>query len=88
VDEGNTFRSTGAKMKIYPTDQKIKISWFGVSMGQRVPANKMMRGTWGWDATCSCGWDSKTGGGVRSWVKEEVELHKIYAHNYTRIRVA
>lgn len=75
-------------MKVYPTTEKVTISWFGVSMGQRVPANATMRGSWGWDATCSCGWDTKTGGAIRSAVEQDVRMHKIMEHNYTRLAVA
>lgn len=28
-----------------------------------------MRGTWGWDATCSCGWESRTGGATRGSIE-------------------
>ena len=75
-------------MKIYPTAEKVIIKWFAVSMGERIPATKSMRGTWGWDATCSCGWDSKTGGAIRSSVEQDVRLHKIMEHDYTRLAVA
>jgi hypothetical protein len=36
----------------------------------------MMRGTWGYDATCSCGWDSRTGGALRRYVADLVADHK------------
>jgi 4-hydroxy-3-methylbut-2-enyl diphosphate reductase IspH len=78
----------GYKMKIYPTTQKVIIKWFGVSQDVRVPASASMRGTWGWDATCSCGWDSKTGGAIRTYVQQEVRLHKIMEHDYTRLAAA
>ena len=29
-----------------------------------------------YDAVCSCGWDSKTGGAVRSFVQARVNEHK------------
>ena len=72
-------------MKIYATTEKVTIKWFGVSMGERTPAVSTMRGTWGWDATCSCGWDSRTGGAIRSSVEQDVRLHKIMEHNYSRV---
>ncbi len=28
------------------------------------------------DATCSCGWDSRTGGAVRAYVAHLVKAHK------------
>jgi hypothetical protein len=57
-----------------------RIRWFAVTEGQRIPATSTMRGTWGWDATCSCGWDTRTGGATRSYVREEVRLHKLLDH--------
>lgn len=38
-----------------------------------------MRGTWGYDARCSCGWDSRTGGAVRSYVQREIDSHRFEA---------
>jgi hypothetical protein len=72
-------------VKIYPTSEKVAIKWFGVSQDVRVPANATMRGTWGWDAVCSCGWDSCTGGAIRSSVESDVQMHKIMEHNYSRL---
>ena len=42
-----------------------------------------MRGAWGYDAECSCGYTTKTGGGVRRYVLELMEDHKRFEHNYT-----
>ena len=70
-------------MKLKATDQKVTIKWFVWSQGEKFARNSTMRGTWGYDAECSCGWDSKTGGGVYSWVKDLVETHKIQEHGYT-----
>jgi hypothetical protein len=78
----------GNKMKIYPTTEKVQIKWFVWSMGQRMAYESSMRGTWGFDAECSCGWGSHTGGAIRSNVVEEVRLHKIMEHNYSRLAVA
>lgn len=35
-----------------------------------------MRGTWGWDAECACGWSTNTGGAIKGYVKDQVWLHK------------
>lgn len=36
-----------------------------------------MRGSWdGWDAECSCGWGSHTGGAILARVREAVANHK------------
>ena len=78
----------GHKMKIYPTTEKVQIKWFVWSMDQRMPYESSMRGNWGYDAECSCGWGSHTGGAIRRCVQEEVRLHKIMEHNYSRLAVA
>ena len=70
-------------MKLVATTEKVQIKWFVYSMGQKLPKTASMRGSWdGYDFTCSCGYESKTGGAVKSWVNEIVELHKRYEHNY------
>lgn len=58
---------------------KHSIRWYAYADGQRIPRTSQMRGQWGYDAVCSCGWDSRTGGGVRSYVAEQVADHKAYA---------
>ena len=42
----------------------------------KLPHTSRMRGTWGWDAECSCGWATRTGGATRRSVRFEVWLHK------------
>jgi hypothetical protein len=70
-------------MQFVPTTEKIQIKWFVYAGGEKIARVSTMRGRWDWDASCSCGWESKTGGGVYSWVKDLVETHKIQEHNYT-----
>lgn len=70
-------------MKIFPTTEKVQIKWFVWSMGQMLPHDSSMRGNWGWDAKCSCGWETRTGGAIKSNVREKVELHKLMEHNYS-----
>jgi len=54
-----------------------RISWWGVLPGERVRRNRLMNGgDWGWDATCTCGWDSRTGGAIQERVREAVAAHK------------
>lgn len=39
-----------------------------------------MRGRWpGFDVKCSCGWESHTGGAVRTSVEEDLWLHRYSA---------
>ena len=69
--------------KLVPTTTKANIKWFVYSAGEKIRRNATMRGSWdGWDATCSCGWETKTGGGVRSWIEQEVYSHKRFDHGY------
>lgn len=58
----------------------------------RVPRNRFMRGRdWGWDATCSCGWDSRIGAGTEAAVRRAIAAHKFdvgeRAHPWTDIRL-
>jgi hypothetical protein len=60
-----------------------RIRWYVYAGGYGQPLVKMrhtanMRGSWpGWDAECSCGWESKTGGATRTSVRWDVWLHKV-----------
>lgn len=57
-----------------------RITWYGVIPGyppERVRRNRHMAGgDWGWDATCDCGWDSRTGGAIQARIREDIERHK------------
>lgn len=53
------------------------IRWFGVSDGERIPRNRHMNGRdWGWDAVCSCGFDTRTGGAIQERIREAIEEHR------------
>lgn len=41
-----------------------------------IPRERSMQGPWPCEAKCSCGWETRTGGAVRSWINREVEDHK------------
>jgi hypothetical protein len=59
--------------------------WFVYAGGYGTPLTKIphtasMRGHWpGWDVTCSCGWESRTGGAVRSYVADKLLDHRLDA---------
>jgi hypothetical protein len=69
-------------MKLVATDTKVTVKWFVYAGEEKIARNATMRGTWGYDAECSCGYETKTGGGVRTWVADLMEDHKRTAHNY------
>ena len=70
-------------MKLVPTTDKVVIQWFAVLHdGTKLRNNKGFIHN-AWDVTCSCGWESKTGGAIKSYVKDLVENHKWVEHNYT-----
>lgn len=58
-----------------------KITWWVYAGAARIRRTASMRGSWGFDATCSCGWDSKTGGALERYVRGEVEFHKFQNGN-------
>jgi hypothetical protein len=53
-----------------------KITWWVWAGGEKIRRTSSMRGFWGYDASCSCGWKTKTGGAVRRYVQDEVDFHK------------
>jgi hypothetical protein len=61
-----------------------RITWWvwgwGPQGSYKIRHNARMRGTWGWDAECSCGWQSRTGGATRRSVEQYVWNHK-FEHN-------
>jgi hypothetical protein len=63
------------------------IKWFVFAGGYGQPLTRLaktaqMRGHWaGYDAECSCGWASNTGGAIQAYVKSEVDFHKWQAAN-------
>jgi hypothetical protein len=72
-------------MQLVPTTEKINIKWFvygGNDFKNKIRYVSGMVGFRAWDATCSCGWESKTGGAIRASVLRDVDAHKIFAHNY------
>lgn len=58
-----------------PLDHHIR--WFVYVNGERIPRQSSMRGTWGYDVRCSCGWDSRTGGATERYVRDLVLFHKL-----------
>lgn len=54
-----------------------RITWWVWAGSEKIRRTAKMRGTWGYDVTCSCGWETRTGGAVRSYIESEVYLHKI-----------
>lgn len=64
-------------------DQQHKIRWYvwtgGHGLGRElIPQTSTMRGHWpGYDAKCSCGWSTRTGGATRGYIKREIRDHKL-----------
>lgn len=57
-----------------------KITWWVYAGRERIRRTSMMRGLWGYDATCTCGWDSRTGGATRRSIVEKIADHKMLDH--------
>jgi hypothetical protein len=73
----------GVEMKYIPTAEKVTIKWFWVAAdGTKIRNNKGFI-HFAWDATCSCGWESRTGGAIKASVQRSVDDHKYFVHNYT-----
>ena len=69
-------------MKLVPTNEKVNIKWFVYAGEEKIRYNKTMRGQWGYEASCSCWWETRSGGAVRSSIQWEIETHKVYDHGY------
>ena len=62
---------------------KHRISWWVYTGAivdgrrERIRRTATMLGRWpGYDGVCSCGWETHTGGAVRSYIEHEVWSHK------------
>jgi hypothetical protein len=58
-----------------------RVSWFAVVDGEEYARQASMRGRWGYDVVCSCGWRTHTGDADRSQIEREIYLHKWLAEN-------
>lgn len=64
-----------------------RISWWAYAWNyegrtEKLPAKPYMlaREGWrAWDASCSCGWESRTGGAIRASVARDVRKHKLWS---------
>jgi hypothetical protein len=59
-----------------------RIQWWayahdGLGNTEKIRRTHDMRGSWGFDVTCSCGWETKTGGAIRSYLEREIFWHKL-----------
>lgn len=58
---------------------KHSITWWVWAGSEKIRRTAKMRGTWGYDVTCSCGWETRTGGATRKSVSDEVYFHKLFS---------
>jgi hypothetical protein len=69
-------------MKLLPTKEKVQIKWFWVANDGTKIRNNQGFIHYAWDATCSCGWATNTGGAIKASVQRDVEKHKWLDHDY------
>lgn len=62
------------------TTTGYRITWYAVNGSERTPLTKRMRPN-GYDATCSCGWETRTGGAIKSCIQREIRTHKLVDHD-------
>lgn len=58
------------------TTNQHRITWLVYAGEELIPHTSAMRGQWDYEARCSCGWETHTGGAVRRYVAEKVSDHK------------
>jgi hypothetical protein len=68
-------------MRLVPTNDKITIKWFVYANEQKIRYTGGS-GFIAWEASCSCGWETKTGGAIRASVLRSVHDHKRFDHGY------
>jgi hypothetical protein len=51
-------------------------AWDGQGHSEKLPHTSTMRGLWGWDVECSCGWKTSTGGATRRSVEQDLWFHR------------
>lgn len=56
-----------------------RIRWFARLDGEWIPRTRQMRGAWGWDVKCSCGWETRTGGATETSIRRDIWQHKFLA---------
>jgi len=56
-----------------------RATWWVYAGRERIRRTAQMRGRWGYDVTCSCGWDSRTGGALRRAVEDMLFDHRLDA---------
>lgn len=52
------------------------IRWYVYAGREKIRRTATMRGQWSYDAECSCGWKTSTGGAVKRYIDDEVWMHK------------
>lgn len=68
------------------TKKAHRATWYSWASGEKMRATATMRGTWGWDAVCSCGrWESHTGGATRGTVEDALYDHRREAEHAAEI---
>lgn len=53
-----------------------RAKWFVYAGSEKTPHSATMRGQWGYDVECSCGWKTHTGGATKRYVAEELWDHR------------
>lgn len=56
-----------------------RMSWFVYAGREKIRRTATMRGQWGYDVECTCGWKTTTGGATKGYIDNEVWVHKIFA---------
>lgn len=69
-------------MKLISTGNKANIKWFVVfSDGSKMRRSNGFIGN-AFDAECSCGWATHSGGAIKARIEEEIWEHKYLDHDY------
>jgi hypothetical protein len=54
-----------------------RITWWARGAGEPIRRTRHMNGKdWGWDATCTCGWQTRTGGAIQARIRDAIWWHR------------
>ena len=61
------------------TMRKHRATWYVWAGNEKIRHTAKMRGAWGYDATCSCGFETHVGGGTRTYIQSLLDDHRLDA---------
>ena len=58
-----------------------RATWWVYAGDELIRHTAAMRGTWGYEVKCSCGWQTRTGCGLRRYCQDQLDGHRAEARS-------